>query len=115
MFNRLSALLFKILVSLSVESVFNYLFELFESARVVVVAFFEHQSFSVVSCCDRYFIVGGLSHFPVNITGIFDVSVVVVWNKLNLAGNRVASGIYIVLLSNDDASDTAVAKIAIVN
>jgi ligand-binding sensor domain-containing protein len=39
----------------------------------------------------------------------------VVWNKLNLAGNRVASGIYIVLLSNDDASDTAVAKIAIVN
>ena len=39
----------------------------------------------------------------------------VVWNKLNLAGNRVASGIYIVLLSNDDASDTAITKIAIVN
>jgi len=39
----------------------------------------------------------------------------VVWNKLNLAGNRVASGIYIVLLSNDDASETAVTKIAIVN
>jgi hypothetical protein len=39
----------------------------------------------------------------------------VVWNKLNLAGNKVASGIYIVLLSNNDASDTAVAKIAIVN
>ena len=39
----------------------------------------------------------------------------VVWNKKNLAGRRVASGIYIVLLSNDDASDTAVTKIAIVN
>jgi hypothetical protein len=39
----------------------------------------------------------------------------VVWNKLNLAGNRVVSGIYIVLLSNDDASETSVTKIAIVN
>ncbi|MGJ8743924.1 two-component regulator propeller domain-containing protein [Polaribacter sp.] len=39
----------------------------------------------------------------------------VVWNKKNLAGNKVASGIYIVLLSNDDASETAVTKIAIVN
>ncbi|MFQ3182308.1 MAG: hypothetical protein ACI9Z4_001914 [Polaribacter sp.] len=39
----------------------------------------------------------------------------VVWNKLNLAGNKVASGIYIVLLSNDDASETSVTKIAIVN
>jgi hypothetical protein len=39
----------------------------------------------------------------------------VVWNKRNLAGNKVASGIYIVLLSNDDASETAVTKIAIVN
>lgn len=38
-----------------------------------------------------------------------------VWNKKNLAGNKVASGIYIVLLSNDDASETAVTKIAIVN
>ena len=38
-----------------------------------------------------------------------------VWNKRNLAGNKVASGIYIVLLSNDDASETAVTKIAIVN
>jgi len=39
----------------------------------------------------------------------------VVWNKKNLAGNNVASGVYIVLLSNDDASETATAKIAIVN
>lgn len=39
----------------------------------------------------------------------------VVWNKKNLAGNSVASGIYIVLLSNNDASETATAKIAIVN
>ncbi|QNM87124.1 hypothetical protein H9W90_13215 [Polaribacter pectinis] len=39
----------------------------------------------------------------------------VVWNKKNLAGNKVASGIYIVLLSNDDASETSVTKIAIVN
>ena len=39
----------------------------------------------------------------------------VVWNKRNLAGNKVASGIYIVLLSNDDASETAITKIAIIN
>jgi hypothetical protein len=39
----------------------------------------------------------------------------VVWNKLNLAGNKVVSGIYVVLLSNDDASETSVTKIAIVN
>jgi hypothetical protein len=39
----------------------------------------------------------------------------VVWNKKNLAGNNVASGIYIVLLSSDDGSETATAKIAIVN
>ena len=38
-----------------------------------------------------------------------------VWDKRNLAGNKVASGIYIVLLSNDDVSETAVTKIAIVN
>ena len=39
----------------------------------------------------------------------------VVWNKRNLAGNKVTSGVYIVLLSNDDASETAVTKIAIIN
>lgn len=39
----------------------------------------------------------------------------VVWNKKNLAGRDVASGVYIVLLSNDDASETSITKIAIVN
>ena len=39
----------------------------------------------------------------------------VVWNKRNLAGNKVTSGVYIVLLSNDDASETAITKIAIIN
>ena len=39
----------------------------------------------------------------------------VVWNKTNLAGKKVASGIYIVLLSNDDASEKTFTKIAIIN
>ncbi len=39
----------------------------------------------------------------------------VVWNKRNLAGNKVASGIYIVLLSTEDGSESATTKIAIVN
>lgn len=39
----------------------------------------------------------------------------VIWDKKNLAGNPVSSGIYIVLLSNDDASETSITKIAIVN
>ncbi|MFY9242502.1 MAG: hypothetical protein WAO74_05705 [Polaribacter sp.] len=39
----------------------------------------------------------------------------VVWDKRNLAGRKVASGVYIVLLSNDDASKNATTKIAIVN
>lgn len=39
----------------------------------------------------------------------------VVWDKTNLAGKKVASGIYIVLLSNDDATETSFTKIAIVN
>ena len=39
----------------------------------------------------------------------------VIWDKRNLAGSKVVSGIYIVLLSNDDASQTAITKIAIVN
>ncbi len=39
----------------------------------------------------------------------------VVWNKRNLAGNKVASGVYIVLLSNDDGSETTTTKIAIIN
>ncbi len=39
----------------------------------------------------------------------------VVWNKTNLAGRKVASGIYIVLLTLPDKSETATAKIAIIN
>ncbi len=39
----------------------------------------------------------------------------VVWNKRNLAGKKVASGVYIVLLSNDKGEETAITKIAIIN
>jgi streptogramin lyase len=39
----------------------------------------------------------------------------VVWDKTNLAGKRVASGIYIVLLANEDATQTSTTKIAIIN
>ena len=39
----------------------------------------------------------------------------VVWNKKNLSGNKVASGVYIVLLATEDASETSTTKIAIVN
>jgi hypothetical protein len=38
----------------------------------------------------------------------------VVWNKTNLAGKKVASGVYIVLLTNNN-TETQVAKIAIIN
>lgn len=39
----------------------------------------------------------------------------VVWDKTNLAGQKVASGIYIVLLVTKDNSETQVTKIAIIN
>jgi ligand-binding sensor domain-containing protein len=39
----------------------------------------------------------------------------VVWNKRNLAGQKVASGIYIVLLVTEDGSETSTTKIAVVN
>lgn len=39
----------------------------------------------------------------------------VIWNKTNLAGNKVASGIYIVLLAFNEATETAITKIAIIN
>ena len=39
----------------------------------------------------------------------------VVWDKRNLAGTKVASGIYIVLLSNKDNTETSKTKIAIIN
>jgi hypothetical protein len=39
----------------------------------------------------------------------------VIWNKTNLAGKKVASGIYIVLLSANENTESKVAKIAIIN
>jgi len=39
----------------------------------------------------------------------------VVWNKTNLAGRKVASGIYIVLLTVNDKTEVATTKIAIIN
>lgn len=39
----------------------------------------------------------------------------VVWNKTNLAGNKVASGVYIVMMYYKDQKETATAKIAIIN
>lgn len=39
----------------------------------------------------------------------------VIWNKRNLAGKKVASGVYIVLLTANENSETQVAKIAIIN
>lgn len=39
----------------------------------------------------------------------------VVWNKRNLAGHAVSSGIYLVLLTIPDTSETAITKIAIIN
>ncbi len=39
----------------------------------------------------------------------------VVWDKTNLAGRKVASGIYIVLLTTKDTSESVMTKIAIIN
>ncbi|GGG93456.1 ABC transporter substrate-binding protein [Polaribacter pacificus] len=39
----------------------------------------------------------------------------VVWNKQNLAGVKVASGVYIVLIINEDGSETSSTKIAVIN
>jgi hypothetical protein len=39
----------------------------------------------------------------------------VIWDKTNLAGRKVASGIYIVLLTLPDKSETSMTKIAIIN
>ena len=39
----------------------------------------------------------------------------VIWDKTNLAGRKVASGIYIVLLTSPDRSETSSTKIAIIN
>jgi len=37
------------------------------------------------------------------------------WNLLSGRGTRVASGVYFVLMTNEDGTDTATAKIAVVN
>jgi len=39
----------------------------------------------------------------------------VIWDKRNLAGKKVASGVYIAMLSTKDNSETAITKIAIIN
>ncbi len=39
----------------------------------------------------------------------------VVWNKRNLLGNKVASGVYIVLLATEDGAESQTTKIAIIN
>jgi len=39
----------------------------------------------------------------------------VIWNKTNLSGRQVSSGVYIVLLTSPDKSETASTKIAIIN
>lgn len=52
---------------------------------------------------------GNLVHQAVALGGVHE------WNLMNTKGQRVASGIYFVLMTNKDATDTATAKIAIVN
>lgn len=39
----------------------------------------------------------------------------VIWNKQNLAGHKVASGVYVVLLTLQDTGETSVTNIAIIN
>ncbi len=39
----------------------------------------------------------------------------VIWNKTNLAGKKVSSGIYIILLTLPDKSETSITKVAIIN
>ncbi|MDY7394693.1 two-component regulator propeller domain-containing protein [Aureibaculum sp. 2210JD6-5] len=39
----------------------------------------------------------------------------VIWDKTNLAGRKVASGVYVVLLTIPDKSETSITKIAIIN
>ena len=52
---------------------------------------------------------GNMVHSAVAIGGYFE------WNLNNQRGVRVASGIYYVLMTNEDGTDTATAKIAVVN
>jgi hypothetical protein len=50
-----------------------------------------------------------LVHQAVALGGLYE------WNLTNQRGIRVASGIYFVLMTNEDGTDTATAKIAVVN
>lgn len=52
---------------------------------------------------------GNVVHSAVARTGYYE------WNLNNQKGKRVASGIYFVLMTNEDGSDKATAKIAVVN
>ena len=52
---------------------------------------------------------GNLVHSAIANGGYFE------WNLANQRGVRVASGIYYVLMTNEDGTDTATAKIAVVN
>jgi hypothetical protein len=52
---------------------------------------------------------GNLVHQSVSRGGYYE------WNLANQRGVRVASGIYFVLMTNEDGTDTATAKIAVVN
>lgn len=52
---------------------------------------------------------GNIVHSAVARSGYYE------WDLNNQKGKRVASGIYFVLMTNEDASDTATAKIAVVN
>ncbi|MCB4234698.1 T9SS type A sorting domain-containing protein [Kaistella anthropi] len=52
---------------------------------------------------------GNLVHQAVSRGGYYE------WNLNNQRGVRVASGIYFVLMTNSDGTDTATAKIAVVN
>jgi hypothetical protein len=52
---------------------------------------------------------GNLVHQDVATGGYYE------WDLTNQRGRRVASGIYFVLMTNEDGSDTATAKIAVVN
>ena len=52
---------------------------------------------------------GNIVHSAVARSGYYE------WDLNNQRGKRVASGIYFVLMTNEDASDKATAKIAVVN
>ena len=52
---------------------------------------------------------GNLVHQAVARGGFYE------WDLNNLRGNRVSSGVYFVLMTNEDGTDKATAKIAVVN